>query len=128
MLVASHDCLGLYVYSINDVQLAINEIGVFNPSSWNSPRVHRRDGRLERMEVEDFFLLGFVRTFTGLWRHDGCREAVPQLQPPLQQNRKHYLLLYLGIAMQPSRKESKTLFQSARASPNPFLFLLCESK
>lgn len=37
-------CLGLYAHSISDVRLAINQIGVFNPSSWNSPRVRASKG------------------------------------------------------------------------------------
>lgn len=120
-LVAPHECLGLYVHSISNLQLAVNQIGVFNPSSWNSPRASK-GWKLEGMEVEDFLLLGFARTFAGLWRHEDCREAVPQLQPPLQQNRYHHLL-YLGIAMQPSCKESKTIFQSIRGISQPVFAL-----
>lgn len=55
-------CLGLYAHSISDVQLAINQIGVFNPSSWNSPRVRASKGwEARKMEVEDFLLLAFAR-------------------------------------------------------------------
>lgn len=81
----SHECLGLHAHSISDVQLASNEIGVFNPSPWNSPRVCA-----SMMEVEDFLLLVFAPTFAGLWRYDGCREAVPQSRSShlLHQNRK----------------------------------------
>lgn len=125
MPVASHECLGLYY-----------QRGAVSNNPWNrgvQPKFlelrvhHRRDGKLkfvEMMEVEGSLLLGFAGTFAGLWRYDGSREAVPHVQPPLQQNRNH--LLYLGIAMQPSRKASKAGFQSIWESPNPFLFWLWE--
>lgn len=53
-----------------------SEIGVFNPNSWNSPRMRASEG-LWRWKTFCYWVSLEPLQGCGL-RHDGCREAVPQ--------------------------------------------------
>lgn len=74
-----------HAHSISDVQSASNEIGVFNPSPWNSPRVRALKGWEARNDGGGrLFAIGFRSNLckaVALWRLPRSRSA-ESLQPP----------------------------------------------